>query len=120
VPVRAEAYPTGEFALLRGPLQFVQPVAHCTRETAVATRAGWPDTELFVDTGAALEALPVIDSARADLGFVPEWTATAAQDRPWHESPLRLRREGVALVPLGCAPLRRAGFSHRHDRRQDA
>ena len=66
-----------------------------------------------------LETLPIIDTAAHDLGFVPERVATDAPDRPWHESPLRLRSDGVTLVPIGCAPLRRADFRARPGRRED-
>ena len=117
VPVRAESYPAGEVAVLRGPLQFVQPIPHYTRELTVQARADWPDAELLADDRASLETLPIINTARTNLGFIPERVATDARDRPWHESPLRLRGDDVTLVPLGCAPLRRADFRQRASRR---
>ncbi len=89
--VRVEAYPAGEVAVLRGPLQFVQPIPHYARELAVRARADWPDAELLADDRGSVETLPIIDTTRADLGFVPERIATDAPDRPWHASPLRLR-----------------------------
>ena len=113
LPVRAEAYPAGEVAVLRGPLQFVQPIPYRTRELPVQARADWPDAELLADDRASLETLPIIDTARANLGFIPERVATDTLDRPWHESPLRLRSDSVTLVPIGCAPLRRADFRAR-------
>jgi uncharacterized protein len=113
---RVEAYPGGEVAVLRGPLQFVQPIPHYSRQLAVQARADWPDTELLADDRALLETLPIIDAARADPGFVLERVATDASDRPWHASPLRLNVHGVTLVPMGCAPLRRADFRARPGR----
>ncbi len=119
VPVRAEAYPAGEVAVLRGSLQFVQPIPFRVRDLPVQARADWPDAELLADDRESLETLPIIDTARTDLGFLTERVATDAPDRPWHESPLRLRRDGVTLVPIGCAPLRRADFRARPGRRED-
>ena len=117
VPVRAEAYPAGEVAVLRGSLQFVQPIPFRVRDLPVQARADWPDAELLADNRESLETLPIIDTARTDLGFLTERVATDAPDRPWHESPLRLRSDGVTLVPIGCAPLRRADFRARPGRR---
>ena len=119
VPVRAETYPAGEVAVLRGPLQFVQSIPHRTRELPVQARTDWPDAELLADDRAPLETLPIIDTAHADLGFLPERVATDAPDRPWHESPLRLRSDSVTLLPIGCAPLRRADFRARPGQRED-
>jgi len=114
LPVRAEPYPNGEVAVLRGPLQFVQPIPHRVRDLPVVGRTGWPDSELLDDLPATFETLPVIDRSRTDLGFAPGRETTRAPDHPWHESPLSLQCDGVTLVPLGCAPLRRAGFRTAH------
>ena len=119
VPVRAEAYPDGEVAVLRGPLQFVQAIPHGARDLPVQARADWPDAELLADDRGSLEELPIIDTARADLGFVTENAAMTTMDHPWHESPLRLRSGSVTLVPLGCAPLRRADFRARAGLRRE-
>jgi hypothetical protein len=54
------------------------------------------------------------------MGFVPESALTMNPGNPWHESPLRLRKDGIMLVPLGCAPLRRADFRAREGTRKDA
>ncbi len=45
-PVRAEAYAGGEIAVLRGPLQFVEPIPHVVRELERPERPEWPDKEL--------------------------------------------------------------------------
>lgn len=120
VQVRAEAYPAGEVAVLRGPLQFVQPIPFRVRDLPVQARADWPDAELLANDRESLEMLPIIDTARADLGFLPERVATDATDRPWHDSPMRLRNGDIKLVPLGCAPLRRADFRPHGAARMDA
>ena len=120
VPVRAEPYPAGEIAVLRGPLQFVQPIAHRVHELPVETRPGRPDAELLADDRVPLETLPIVDTTHADLGFVAERVATDAPHLPWHASPLRLRTDGAILQPMGCAPLRRADFRAHRGRRGDA
>jgi hypothetical protein len=116
VPVRAEAYPAGEVAVLRGPLQFVQPIPHGSRELPVAARPHWPDTELYAEGDATQETLPIIDLRREDLGFTLDLLTAADAGSPWQSSPLQLHRDDLTLVPLGCAPLRRAGFrSHGNE-----
>lgn len=112
VSVRAEPYPAGEFAVLRGPLQFVQAIPHRQRILPVAGRDEWPDIELLPDVRSSVETVPVLDASQADLGFAVK-RAAMQSDRPWHDPPLRLVRDDVELVPLGCAPLRRAGFAGR-------
>lgn len=116
LPVCAESYPNGEVAVLRGPLQYVLPILHCVRDLPVPGRAGWPDSELLGDPQSNLEALPVIDGSRTDLGFVLRHTTMGALDRPWHDPPQHLHDDRFTLVPLGCAPLRRAGFRARTSR----
>jgi hypothetical protein len=113
VPVRAEPYPDGEVAVLRGPLQFVQPVPHRVRERPVPTRPGWPDAELYPADELAIETLPVFDAARADLGLATRTAETGMLDHPWDAAPLTLCNGQVTLVPIGCAPLRRASFRAR-------
>jgi DUF1680 family protein len=111
--VRAEPYPGGEFAVLRGPLQFVQAIRHRERSLPVAARAYWPDIELLPDFRAEVTTVPILDAAQADLGFNLLRAPAQQLERPWHDPPLRLRRDSIELVPLGSAPLRRAGFPGR-------
>jgi hypothetical protein len=118
-PVRAETYPAGEVAVLRGPLQFVQAIPHRVRVLPVSARAEWPDSELLADVHASIETLPIIDASRPDLGFALDRGPATEPDRPWHDPPLRLRSKGTTLVPLGCAPLRRADFRGLPGRQED-
>jgi hypothetical protein len=110
VPVRAENYPAGEVAVMRGSLQFVQPIAYRTCELPVQSRPDWPDAELLSTDPGPVETLPLIDGERTDADFMIERPGTGLPDRPWEASPLQLQRHGMTLVPIGCAPLRRAGF----------
>jgi hypothetical protein len=114
VPVCAEPYPAGEIAVLRGPLQFVQPIPHRSRPMETGGRSDWLDEELVpVDLGDIAAATPMFDTSLDDLGLVLEREATLDADDPWSQPSLRLARAGLTLVPLGCAALRRAAFIAR-------
>jgi hypothetical protein len=114
VPVRAESYPAGEIAVLRGPLQFVLPIAHRTRTLEAGGRTDWLDEELVpVDLGDIAAATPMFDTSLDDLGLDVERGGTRDPDDPWSQPPLRLVRPGLTLLPLGCAGLRRAAFIAR-------
>ena len=114
VPVRAESYPAGEIAVLRGPLQFVQPIAHRVRPIEAGGSADWLDEELLpVDLGDIASATPMFDTSLGDLGLVVERDRTRDPDDPWSQPSLRLVRTGLALLPLGCTALRRADFISR-------
>jgi hypothetical protein len=109
--VRTETYPGGEVAVLRGPLQFVQPIAHKVRALADHALPGWRDEELLpCDIADVAAATPVLEAASPDLGLVMESDPLHDPDDPWQRTPLHLVRPGLDLVPIGCAPLRRAAF----------
>lgn len=114
VPVVAERYPGGEVAVLRGPLQFVQPVRHRSRVLREHPRAPWCDEELLPEDPEDVAArLPVLESSQPDLGLAVTRHAGGNADDPWSDSPLRLVGRGFELVPIGAAPLRRAAFISR-------
>jgi DUF1680 family protein len=114
VPVRAEPYPAGEIAVLRGPLQFVQPIAHRVRPIEAGGRTDWLDEELVpADLGDIASATPMFDTSLDDLGLVIERGGGPDADDPWSQPPLRLVRPGLTLLPLGCTALRRADFISR-------
>jgi uncharacterized protein len=109
--VIAERYPGGEVAVLRGPLQFVQPVPHRARLLHAHEHPPWRDEELLpVDTEDVAARLPVFDCSQPDLGLTMARDERADPDHPWRQPPARLFGDGVVLVPLGAAPLRRAAF----------
>lgn len=110
----AERYPAGEVAVLRGPLQFVQPIAHRARPLRAHRLAPWRDEELLpVDADDVAARLPVFDCSRTDLGLTVVRDRPGDPDDPWRHPPVRLVGGGVTLVPLGAAPLRRAAFIAR-------
>ena len=113
-PVRAEPYPGGEIAVLRGPLQFVQPIAHRARTLPTQAPPAWYDEELLpADTAQVAAATTMFDGARADLGLATTVEDAPEADDPWQHPPLSLAAPGVRLVPMGSAPLRRAAFISR-------
>lgn len=114
LPVVAERYPGGEVAVLRGPLQFVQPVPHRSRVLRTCPGAPWYDEELLpADAEDVAEKLPVLECSHHDLGLTVTRDAGGDPDAPWSDPPLRLAGDGFELVPIGAAPLRRAAFIGR-------
>lgn len=110
----AARYPDGEVAVLRGPLQFVQPIAHRSRLLRALRHPPWRDEELLpADAQEVAARQPVFDCAQHDLGLTVVRDPGGDPEDPWRQSPLRLVGDGVALVPLGAAPLRRAAFIAR-------
>jgi DUF1680 family protein len=113
-PVRAEAYAGGEIAVLRGPLQFVEPIPHVVRTLELPERAAWPDEELVpLDVRDIAAVTLLVEPSAEDCGFEVTRPAQGDPDDPWAWVPVALERSGVRLVPLGCAPLRRAAFISR-------
>jgi DUF1680 family protein len=113
-PVRAEPYPGGGIAVLRGPLQFVQPIRHRARALRSLALENWHDEELLpVDVAEVAAAIPVLDRSVADLGFETVREVSRDPDDPWGGAPIHLVTEGTVLVPMGCAPLRRSMFLPR-------
>jgi uncharacterized protein len=114
LPVLAERYPGGEVAVLRGPLQFVQPLSHRSRVLQERPRAPWYDEELLpTDPEDIAARLPVLDRSQPDLGLAVIRDVGADPDDPWSQPPLYLAGDGFVLVPIGAAPLRRAAFIFR-------
>jgi hypothetical protein len=106
----AVPYATSEVAIQRGPLQFVQPIAHRERVVRTYPLPGFADAELLPADLDALGRYPVVRARPPDLGFRVRRDAAADLDRPWDRAPVRLEGD-VTLVPMGCSPLRRAAFS---------
>lgn len=107
-PITLSPYPTGEYAVRRGSLQFVLPVAHTPRAIKSYPLAGFQDEELLPRDLAQAYALVLLDEALPDFGLTLEHEAGAAN--PWAQPPLRLRTDTHTLIPFGCALLRRAAL----------
>jgi len=109
--VRVEPYAGGGVAVVRGPLQFVQPIRHQVRTLRSLGDGNWHDEELLpVDVAEIAAAIPVLDTSVANLGFEAVRDVSHDPDDPWGGVPVRLVRDGIVLVPMGCAPLRRSMF----------
>lgn len=128
LPIRAQRYPGGELAVLRGPLQFVQPIRHRRRVIGDHRQDGFHDMELAPADAMAAAWLPVLDTTRPDLGLAPVWHDRRDADDPWQDPGLSLRSvepgpagsRGLEWVPMGCAPLRRADFMAIQPHREEA
>jgi hypothetical protein len=107
--ITAIPYATREVAVQRGPLQFVQPIAHRERVVKRYPVDGFADVELLPDDAAALGRYPVLYADRAELGLAVEHDPDADPDHPFDRPPFHLRGD-VDLVPMGCSLLRRAAF----------
>jgi hypothetical protein len=114
LPAVAERYPGGEVAVLRGPLQFVQPVPHRSRVLAAHSREPWCDQELVPAAPEDVAAqLPLLECSQPGLGLTVMRDAGGDPDDPWSNPLVRLVGGGFVLVPIGAAPLRRAAFISR-------
>jgi len=105
---RIVEYATGEVAIHRGALQFVQPIAsreHVLKEYPIP---GFRDAELLPTDVAALACYPVLP-ADVQAGLRVERNEEASLDAPWAHAPLRLVG-AVTLVPMGTTRLRRAAM----------
>jgi DUF1680 family protein len=108
--VTAVPYATREVAVQRGPLQFVQPIAHREHVVKGYPVAGFADVELLPDDASSLGRYPVFHPDEPELGLTVERSPDGDLEHPWDHAPLHLR--GAAdLVPMGCAPLRRSAFT---------
>lgn len=109
--VRTEPYAGGGAAVLLGALQFVEAIPHRVRTLRELPIAPWQDLELLpVDRAAVAAAVPLFEASQPNLGLELARITTADPDDPWSCTPLQLVRDDLTLVPLGCAPLRRAQF----------
>jgi DUF1680 family protein len=113
LPVRLQVYPTGEYAVHRGALQFVLPLDHEVRQLRTYPREGFADMELRPRDVAQGCAPVVLDAAQPDYGLTLERVLPVDGRQVWEFAPLRLVGRGRSLVPMGCAPLRRAAFALR-------
>lgn len=109
---RLQGYANGEAAVLRGPIQYVLPLEHRLEAIRLYKVPGFKDWNVVPVDLAHGYRIPVLDERSVDVGFALESRA-ADPDRPW-DAPLHvLKRGDSTLVPMGCAPLRRAAFPVR-------
>lgn len=87
--IRREAYATGEIALKRGPIQFVQEIPSVPQKTKDYPLPGFHDYDI--------EAAKIPDPPRLDSNWRGDATAL-------------VNDQGEELVPMAKTTLRRAGF----------
>ena len=111
---RAEPYPNGEFAVFRGPVQYVLPLEH--RLTAIRD---YPGTDLHdydvvpTDITQGYRIPGLRQGSRAAAVDLAHEARDGDPDRPWDEPRSVLRAGAATLVPMGCTILRRAAFPIR-------
>lgn len=103
-------YPTGEYAVRRGPLQYVLPVAHTARAIKTYSHSGFKDEELIPQNVAAAYAPMILEAALPDYGLQFARVTQNDASHPWAAPPICLQSAQATLIPLGTALLRRAAF----------
>jgi DUF1680 family protein len=99
-------YPTGQYSVRHGALQYVRPLEperHITKDYALP---GFHDYDIVPRDPAQVVELPVLDRN----GWQVESDERVNRLHPWDRSPLRLKRGSITLVPMGCTILRQAAF----------
>jgi uncharacterized protein len=99
-------YPNGLAAVRHGALQYVLPIEperHAIKDYALP---GFHDYDIVPRDPAQAVDAPRIDRA----GWQIEIDERADRLQPWDQSPLRLKRGSITLVPIGCTILRHAAF----------
>ncbi len=106
--VAVEAYPNGEYAVKRGPLQYAQPIAPSVQPLKRYANSALADVEIRPRDLAQAYRPFFLNAGLPDYGLALE---RLAQDAPsWHSAPLALVGAYGRLLPMGCAVLRRAAF----------
>jgi uncharacterized protein len=108
--VQVRPYPAGEYAVQRGPLQYVLPMAHTLQPIKDYPLAPFHDYNVLPQNIEQACECVLLDESQPDYGLSFEADPAIDVDRCWEQSPVRLRFGATALVPLGCTVLRRASF----------
>jgi hypothetical protein len=109
---RVERYGSGEHAVLRGAVQYVQPVAHVSRAIRDYPLGRFQDLELRRRDPAT--SVPALDEGAVAAARISAMRSARVRD-PWASAPIALVAGPARLVPMGCAPLRVAGFESNRD-----
>jgi hypothetical protein len=108
--VQVVPYPTGEYAVRRGPLQYVLPIEHVLQPIKDYALDRFHDYNVLPrDIAQAYERV-LLDESLPDYGLTFEADPVIDVKHCWEQSPVRLKCGATALVPLGCTILRRAAF----------
>ncbi len=103
-------YPTGEYAVRRGPLQYVLPIPHILQPIKDYPLARFHDYNVLPQNVEQAYTRVLLDESQPDYGLIFETDPVIDVNRCWEQSPVRLKIGTAQLVPLGCAILRCASF----------
>jgi hypothetical protein len=104
--IKVKPYPNGEYAVLRGPLQYVLPITQTTRSIKHYADSTLSDVEVLPEEPTQAYVTWFLDSSLPDYGLRVERSSGGN----WHSPAIRLQHEEYTLVPMGCSMLRRASF----------
>jgi hypothetical protein len=118
--ITLKPYPSGEYSVHYGALQFVLPIAHRLRPIKGYPLPTFHDYDVVpLDIEAAYQTT-MLDASRPSYGLVPERIESGPEGL-WEHPPIRLRgAKGIILVPMGSTVLRRAAFPLRTEPREGA
>jgi len=106
-PIEILPYPNGEYAVRRGALQYVLPIElelHPIKQYAGSTLV---DLNIVPKRKSLAYRTVFLDGGAPQFGLTFERTPDSPD---WHHVPTRLNGSDFALVPIGCALLRRSAF----------
>ena len=108
--IEAVPYPNGEYAVRRGPLQYVYPIPHTLHAIKSYALTNFHDYEVTpVDVAQAYRPV-ILDGTQPELGLQVEKVSTQELPLNWKHPSLRLATDSYDLIPMGCTVLRRSAF----------
>jgi uncharacterized protein len=108
--VEATPYPNGEYAVRRGPLQYVFPIEHQLHSIKNYPLEEFHDYEITpVDIEQAYQPV-ILDGKKPDYGLTFKKDSATDTKPYWDQPAVRLEAGSYHLVPMGCTVLRRASF----------
>ncbi len=100
-------YPSGEYAITRGALQYVIPIESETRLLKHYTKTRLHDVEVLPKRLKDAYQMLVLDGSRPDYDLSYRRTGVTSR---WDKPSVHLTIGGLKLVPMGSSLLRRASF----------
>lgn len=108
--VEVVPYPTGEYAVRRGPLQYVYPIEHQLHSIKDYPLEEFHDYEVTpVDVEQAYQPV-ILDATKPEYGLRFQKAAAKETHPNWDQPQAWLEAGGYRLIPMGCTILRRSSF----------
>lgn len=108
--VEAVPYPTGEYAMRRGPLQYVYPIEHELHSIKDYPLEGFHDHEITPKNVEQAYQPVILDATKPNYGLTFQKAITKETTLKWDQPQVQLEAGPYQLVPMGCSVLRRASF----------